>query len=94
MINWDDVKHSSSIPDAELEAVAFTAQLVAKIVLRRKQLGWTQGQLAEAAGLKQSFVSRVESAKTIPRIDTIQTLAKVLGMKLDLVMDEQAATIA
>lgn len=92
MKKWDDVKDvSSSIPQDELRAVEFTAKLVAKIILRRKELGWTQAQLAEAAGLKQSAVARIESAKVIPRIDTIQTLAKAVGMKLDLVLDEQAA---
>lgn len=92
MKSWDDVKLvGSSVPEDELRATEFAAKLIAKIILRRKELGWTQAQLAEAAGLKQSAVARIESAKIFPRIDTIQTLAKAVGLKLDLVIDEQAA---
>ena len=95
MRSWDDVKRTiSSIPEEELQAIDLTAKLVAKIIIRRKDLGWTQEQLAEAAGLKQSAVARIESAKSIPRIETIQKLAKAVGLRLDLVSDEQAATIA
>lgn len=92
MRNWDDIKfNSSSVPEEELRALEFTAMLIAKIILRRKELGMTQAQLAEATGLKQSAIARIESAKSIPRIETILTLAKTLGMKLDLIIDEQAA---
>lgn len=95
MKSWDDVKHTlSSIPEEEQQAIDFTAKIVAKIIIRRKDLGWTQAQLAEAAGLKQSAVARIESANSIPRIDTLQKLAKAVGMKIDLVIDEQAATLA
>jgi ribosome-binding protein aMBF1 (putative translation factor) len=93
MKSWDDVKRTiSSIPEEELTAISFAATLVAKIIIKRKDLGWTQAELANAAGLKQSAVARIESGNTIPRIDTIQKLAKAVGLKLDLVIDEQAAT--
>lgn len=95
MKSWDDVKQTlSSIPKDEQHAIDFTAKLVAKIIIRRKDLGWTQAQLAEAAGLKQSAVARIELGNSIPRIDTLQKLAKAVGMKIDLVIDEQAATVA
>ncbi|TBL68018.1 helix-turn-helix domain-containing protein [Paenibacillus thalictri] len=94
MKSWDDVKRTiSSIPDDELMAIDFAATLVAKIIIRRKDLGWTQAELANVAGLKQSAVARIESGATVPRIDTIQKLAKAVGFKLDLVIDEQAAAI-
>lgn len=95
MKSWDHVKQTlSSIPEEEQHAIDFTAKLVAKIIIRRKDLGWTQAQLAEAAGLKQSAVARIEQVNSIPRIDTLQKLAKAVGMKIDLVIDEQAATVA
>lgn len=94
MKSWDDVrKNTSSVPEEELQALEFTAKLVAKIIHKRKELGWTQAQLAQAAGLQQSAVARIEKAKVVPKIDTIQILAKAVGMKLDLVIDEQAAAV-
>jgi len=47
-----------------------------------------------ASGLKQSAIARIEGAKVIPRIDTIQLLAKTLGLKLDIVVDEVASALA
>ncbi|EEM07618.1 hypothetical protein bmyco0003_57250 [Bacillus pseudomycoides] len=47
-----------------------------------------------ASGLKQLAIARIEGAKVIPRIDTIQLLAKTLGLKLDIVVDEVASALA
>jgi transcriptional regulator with XRE-family HTH domain len=54
----------------------------------------TQAQLAEATGLKQSAIARIEGARVIPRIDTIYLLVKTLGLKLDIVIDEEAVGLA
>ena len=47
------------------------AQLVSHIIERRLALGLTQKQLAERTGLKQEAVARLESARTMPRVDTL-----------------------
>jgi predicted transcriptional regulator len=46
----------------------------------RKRAGLTQEQLARRAGLRQSFVSRLESGDTDPRLSAVQVLARVLRM--------------
>lgn len=48
-------------------------------------LHWTQKQLADAAGLAQSGVARLESKKTIPQLDTLMKIADALGCDLQLV---------
>lgn len=49
---------------------------------RREQRGWTQGQLAAAAGMTQSAVARFEAGGTVPTIPVLDRLATALGAKL------------
>jgi ribosome-binding protein aMBF1 (putative translation factor) len=48
----------------------------------REQRGWTQGQLASAAGMTQSAVARFEAGGTVPTIPVLDRLAQALGAKL------------
>lgn len=46
----------------------------------RKQYGKSQAELAKAAQLKESFISKVESGKYIPSKETANQIAKALGL--------------
>ena len=46
---------------------------------KREEKGWTQVQLAEASGLPQSHVSRLESGVHSPSFTTLEKIAKALG---------------
>jgi ribosome-binding protein aMBF1 (putative translation factor) len=48
----------------------------------REQRGWTQGQLAAAAGMTQSAVARFEAGGTVPTIPVLDRVAQALGAKL------------
>lgn len=54
-----------------------------KILLRyfRLRAGMTQKELAEASGISQAVVSRIENGKDYPSIDTLEKLCKVLYIK-------------
>ena len=88
MIDWSE---GSVLAKETSEHADITPQLAAKIVARRHELGLTQAQLAERAGLKQAAIARLERSGVIPRIDTLQTVARAMGLKLDLVSDEHSA---
>ena len=52
-------------------------------VIRRERVarGWSQQRLANAAGLNRSHVTTIETGKIeMPQYDTVQALAKALGM--------------
>lgn len=86
MKKWSDVRDNiQSLNDLEKEEIRLASELVAKIIERRTELGWTQRQLAEELGVKQSAIARLESLAVVPRIDTLYRLLKPLGLEIKLV---------
>jgi HTH-type transcriptional regulator/antitoxin HipB len=51
---------------------------------RREELGITQAELAQRAGLKQSAVVRFESGGTMPTIPMLERLAGALRLRLNV----------
>ena len=45
----------------------------------------TQRDLAEASGLKQPAIARIESMRSVPRVDTLLKLLVPLGYTLSIV---------
>jgi DNA-binding XRE family transcriptional regulator len=52
--------------------------LARTIIERRKAAGWTQEQLARAAGVRQETVSRLETGKHAPNIRTVDRIDSAL----------------
>lgn len=88
MKTWEDYKamvKSDSHDDAEeMELMEMLAELLSEYVHLREERGISQSELAELAGVKQSAISRLESMKTVPQIDTMLRILKPLGYKLQL----------
>ena len=64
-----------------------TACIRANLARLRLDREWTQGQLAERAGLSRVAVGRVERGLVTPRTETLEALASALGVGLgDLVL--------
>lgn len=59
------------------------SNLVAQQVRRlRLARGWSQEQLAEAAGISRDALSRIERGDRAARLDTLDALATALGVDL------------
>lgn len=55
-----------------------------KIAIRRKQLGWSQADLAQRLGIAPSRISEFESGlKTDCALSTAKRLARALGCSID-----------
>ncbi|GAB2813783.1 hypothetical protein GCM10027073_52590 [Streptomyces chlorus] len=54
---------------------------------RRIELGLSQAELAERAGMTQSQVSRMEGGDTVPAFPLLRRLAKALDGTLNLAID-------
>lgn len=61
------------------------SEIIDQLIQRRQMLNLTQKQLADAAGLAQSGIARLESKKNVPQLDTLMKVAAALGCDLHLV---------
>lgn len=61
---------------AELAELAHPGDLIRE---RRTELGWTQAELSQRAGVPQADISRIENGRLDARWSTIQRLSKALA---------------
>ena len=52
------------------------------IAYNRVKKNWTQGALAKAIGTKQPGVARLERGNTLPSLNVLERISRVLGMSL------------
>lgn len=67
---------------AEWEALEPEFQIIRAIVEGREERDLTQKQLAEATGIAQADISRLENGTANPSLRTLKRLAAGLGMTL------------
>jgi transcriptional regulator with XRE-family HTH domain len=58
------------------------AQIAGQVADRRRELGLSQGDLAERVDTTQSAIARLESGGRPPRIDTLLRIAAALDCEL------------
>ena len=88
--NFDDFYNNDNNVSPSMRAkIEFEVDLIGKLIEARESKGFTQAQLAEAAGIKQSAVARMESLKATPQIDTLLKVLMPLGYKLAIVPHEE-----
>ena len=61
-------------------------EVVKTIIRHRLKRGWSQSQLAEAIGSRQPVISRLERGEGNPSLQTLQRVAKALGVSLHVSM--------
>ena len=59
-------------------------QITRMLVAARNEKQLTQKQLAEASGVRQSNISRIENGNCVPSIATLEALAEGLGKQLKI----------
>ncbi|MFF7116314.1 helix-turn-helix domain-containing protein [Streptomyces albogriseolus] len=55
---------------------------------RRTELGLTQTELADRAGLTQAKISRIEGSDTVPTLPLLSKLAKALDATLNIALND------
>jgi DNA-binding XRE family transcriptional regulator len=73
---------------AELEAFRAHYAMAQDIRALRKERGMTQAQLAEASGIDQAEISRIERGRGNPLAATIAAVLTPLGAHLGVVRDD------
>src|SRR3954468_21565679 len=62
-----------------------------RIKIRRAELGWTQDQLAQKAGISKSFLSDLENGKRSVSAENLLDIARALSLSLDYLMTGKAS---
>lgn len=73
--------HRPAVAEA-YQAARLRYELAEAIRSRREELGWSQRQLAEHAGMTQPGVARFEAGGTTPTLPLLERLATALGLTL------------
>ena len=87
----DFYTEDNNISPVDRAKIEFEVKLIGKLIEVRESKGFTQSQLAEAAGIKQSAVARMESLKVTPQIDILFKILTPMGYKLAIVPSEGAS---
>ncbi|MBO0852196.1 MAG: helix-turn-helix domain-containing protein [Nocardia sp.] len=77
-------------PDDVIEArreIRLCMALAKAVYDRRTELGLTQADLAERAGLTQAKISRIEGSDTVPTLPLLAKLAEALDATLTIALD-------
>lgn len=65
-------------------------RLAGLIRRRREERGWLQRDLADAAGVAPSIITRIEAGITTnPRRDTLASISRALGLRQDDVLSDE-----
>ncbi|PHU33632.1 helix-turn-helix domain-containing protein [Pseudobutyrivibrio ruminis] len=70
----------------EWDSLELEYQIQAVLMQARIDADMTQAELAEKSGVRQSNISRIESGAVLPRLDTLEALAKAMGKNLQISM--------
>jgi transcriptional regulator with XRE-family HTH domain len=90
---WDEMVARRSIePGAAeaYEAARLAYELGEQVRKQREKRGWSQQDLATAAGMRQPQVARFEAGGTVPKVDTLQRLLTALGGKITITFPRAA----
>ena len=72
MKKWSEVKENITVlGKEEKDTLDFMSDVVSKIILARNERNISQRDLAKLTAIEQSTIARIETMKTIPRIDTL-----------------------
>ena len=69
-------------------------RLVRAVIVARNARGWSQRDLAQAAGLKQPAIARFEKADSDPRLGTVTKILSALQLQLTIDSDGVAGAKA
>ncbi len=83
-MTWEEYKKRVKDTDPEAKALLEEAEtksaIIAAMISRRNELGLSQRDLAELCGIPQSSVARIESNRTVPKLDTLIRIFSRLGL--------------
>jgi len=87
VVYWEDFEKELFKQPGFKEAVEETRleyEIARALIKARIEKGLTQAEIAKRMNTKQSVISRVENAKTVPSLSFLKRLAQVLNASLQV----------
>ena len=69
---------------AAYDALGPEFEVITSLIKRRLQKGFTQGELAERIGMKQSAIARLESGSYNPSLDLLKKVTHALDVRVTI----------
>ena len=89
MRTWEDYKKDAkginNVAKQDIEEMEILANIISIIIDKRKELGYSQRELADICNLPQSSVARIEACTVKPNVETLLKIMKPLGLSLSVV---------
>lgn len=86
MRTWEDFKKEAKENDpiikSDIEEMETLAAIVSIIIEKRKELGYSQRELADICGLPHSSIARIEACNVKPKVETLIKIMRPLGLTL------------
>ena len=86
-MNWSKAKTvilKNKEVQKELKKNEAEYKIIEGIIMARKEKNFTQRELAERMGTKQSNISRLESGNYNPSLDFLNRIAQAMGKELEV----------
>lgn len=89
------IEHDPVRDHQQLVMVTVNAVLSARIQIRnrREEFGMSQQQLANAVGVSQQAIAKIESPDANVRLETLERVAGALGLEVDLNLVPKQGTV-
>lgn len=81
---WNELKSRDKDSEIQFGTAEEVSRIIVELIEKRVELGYSQRDLAAICGIKQSAIARMESIKTIPRLDTVIRVAGAMGITIVL----------
>ncbi|MBF6214505.1 helix-turn-helix transcriptional regulator [Nocardia puris] len=91
-LRGDASAEASAVAEVRAE-IRLAMALAEAIYVRRTELGLTQAELAERAGLTQAKISRIEGSDAVPTLPLLAKLARALDASLNIAIDEDDSRV-
>jgi len=78
-------------PAADATPEAFATMVGQALRRIRQERGWTQAELAEAAGLSSNYVARLERGELVPSFLVVHQLCTALGVQPNELIEVESA---
>lgn len=88
---WDDFEKEIFTPE-EIAESDLRVALISELIDARNEKGITQRELEQLSGVSQPVIARMESGRTVPKLDTVMKVLAALGKTLAIVPIETMKT--